>query len=536
MLMKSDPFITSILRQPDLFALHGNRPYAQDFVSAGGTVKTQPSGHLVFYGSNGRRVLMTDPKGHVLHECEWKRTSHETDELVSARLKLDWGQWVGIKPGNLIYETKINLAARPGWEAITKDDLRNMAARAMHVSFETIRFFYDDGDITIDTTGLATIRQRKDAFYILPTGSFEHMTFMSCMTAMHWERIDYLPVVELFLSLLPGTGSATFELIRSLYDDQNPHHPVPLQYRGIPPYPSEGAFRLFSQFFTPSSQDGIDPLRLFLDPAHCASVTWLPSDHYPLRYFSPANHLGLTVLKGKVVKATLSNDSTGLSYFSPSPRGLAPCGRSVVATNTNLIFQDETHQSEISVDEAWGVSDSNPVQSYPDFVPSWRSLFSQERPQVSAQQAFSAVLLYPDDEQMIGEAESQPFVFDYLEDCLEENQELAHRVHSARRILLAGCDASLGTCLRVDSAKTNTVLYRWEPLAQKHAQAVWNQCSSNQTWEHLRTVRFIPYDENFQVTLQQSFDLIYFSWPFEKLDHAQVARETTGQACRSHDG
>ena len=471
---------------------------------------------------------MTDPNGHILHECEWKRTSQDTDELVSARLKLDWGQWVGIKPGNMTYETKINLAARPGWESITKDDLRNMAARAMNVSFETIRFFYRDDDITIDTTGQATIRQRKDAFYILPTGSFEHMRFMSCMTAMHWDQIDYLPVVELFLSLLPGTGSATFELIRNLYDDQNPDHPLPLQYRGIPPYPSEGAFRLFSQFFTPSSQDGIDPLRLFLDPAHSGRVTWLPAAQYPLRFFAPEEHLGLTVWKGKVVKATLSNDSAGLSYFSPRPRGLTPCGRSVVATNKNLLFQDEMHQKEIPVDEAWGVSDRAPLQPYPDFVPSWRSLFPQEQPQVSAQQAFSAVLLYPEDEQIIGEAESQPFIFDYIDDCLEENQQLAHKVYSSRNILVGGCDAALGACIRLDQAKDYTVLYRWEHLAQKQAQFLWNQCNSHQKWEQLSTIRFVASDENFHVTLQQPFDLIYFSWPFKQLECPQAARETLG--------
>ena len=65
------------------------------------------------------------------------------------------------------------------------------------------------------------IRQRKDAFYVLQDGDFEQARFMSCMGAMHWSSIDFLPVVELFKSLLPGTGSAVFELIRGLYDDQN---------------------------------------------------------------------------------------------------------------------------------------------------------------------------------------------------------------------------------------------------------------------------------------------------------------------------
>ena len=73
--------------------------------------------------------------------------------------------------------------------------------------------------------GKATIRQVKDAFYVLQDGSFEGARFMSCMSRMEWGRIDYLPVVELFLSLLPGTGSATFELLRGLYDDQQTSAP-----------------------------------------------------------------------------------------------------------------------------------------------------------------------------------------------------------------------------------------------------------------------------------------------------------------------
>ncbi len=346
--MEHTSVIASILGRHDNFVLSGNQAYAKDFIGAGGYVQTQPSGHLIFYGSTGRRVLLTDPEGHPLHECEWTRNAQGQDQFVSARLQLDWGQWVGIKPGKLVYETHLNLSTRPGWETITKDDLRNMAARAMNVSLEQIRFFYKDEDVVIDSSGQATIRQRKDVFYILENGRFDQATFMSCMTAMHWERIDYLPVVELFLSLLPGTGSATFELIRGLYDDQNPIDSLPLQYRGIPPYPSEGAFRLFSQFFTPSTENGIDPLRIFLDPSHADKVTWLPSSYPPLRYFDPKNYLGVTISQGKMIKATLANDPTGLSFFSPKPRSLPPCGRSVTTNGKSLILQDEVPASRIA--------------------------------------------------------------------------------------------------------------------------------------------------------------------------------------------
>ncbi|MGB0910404.1 MAG: hypothetical protein ACPGYT_08585 [Nitrospirales bacterium] len=513
--MKLDSHITSILSQPDLLVLPGNLRYAQDFVGAGGTVQSQASGHLVLYGSSGRRILLTDPEGHPLHECEWSQNAYGQDQFISARVQLDWGQWVGIKPGHLVYETHLNLSSRPGWESISKDDLRNMAARAMNVSLEHIRFFYRDEDVAIDASGEATIRQRKDAFFILENGQFPHATFMSCMTAMHWERIDYLPVVELFLSLLPGTGSATFELIRGLYDDQNPKFPVPLQYRGIPPYPSEGAFRLFSQFFTPSAQDGVDPLRLFLDVAHSDTVTWLPSAHPPLRYLDPEHQVGVTVSDGKVVKATQALDPAGLSYSSPKPKGLPLCGRSVVSTEKSLLLQDEAQQKQLPLNATWGISSFAEPQEFPKSIPSWRTVFPDGPPQLTALQAYSAVLLYPEDERVIGEAESQPFLFDFVEDLCEEDSQLQHVVQTARHILIGGCDAALSTCVQLDSSKDFTVLYRWEHLAQKQAQALWNQCARTQKWDQLNNIRFLPYAECLQSMLEKTYDLIYFWVPFE---------------------
>ena len=36
-------------------------------------IKVYPTGHMVFYNSAGKRFLCTDPEGHPLHECEWKK-------------------------------------------------------------------------------------------------------------------------------------------------------------------------------------------------------------------------------------------------------------------------------------------------------------------------------------------------------------------------------------------------------------------------------------------------------------------------------
>ena len=358
------PFIKSILEQPGIVVLPGNIHYVKDIIGAGGRVHRQPSGHLVFYGLEDRRFLMTDPNGHPLHECEWRHTDDGQTLLAAARLHLEWGQWVGIRPEGLVNSTLLDLSTRPGWERLTRDDLRMMAARAMNVSYEHIRFFYSDEDLLIDQSGRATIRQRKDAFFVLHEGRFEGAKFMSCMSRMHWERIDYLPVVELFLSLLPGTGSATFELIRGLYDDQNPSDPLPLHYRGIPVYPSEGAFRLFSQFFTGSvrhPQKNLFPF--FLIRAHSEEVSWLPCVDPPLRYFDPTKNLCLTVKQGVIQKATLADDPAGLSYFRSLPQGVAPYGQSVTAKDANLVFADGVKTREFPINSSWGIGVSTPTES-----------------------------------------------------------------------------------------------------------------------------------------------------------------------------
>ncbi|MDA2912196.1 hypothetical protein MYX04_14855, partial [Nitrospiraceae bacterium AH_259_D15_M11_P09] len=127
-----------------------------------------------------------------------------TAKLARARVRLDWGTWVGIKPEGIVNTITLDLSTRHGWERLRTEDLRHMAAQALQVPYEEIRFFYGEDDLVIDARGQATIGHKKDALYILDDGTFERSRFMACMGAMHWEQIDFLPVVELFQSLLPG--------------------------------------------------------------------------------------------------------------------------------------------------------------------------------------------------------------------------------------------------------------------------------------------------------------------------------------------
>ena len=151
--MSADPVLTAI-STPGHLTFAENLPFKEDFEAAGGRVVRQPTGHLVFYRPDGRRILATDPSGHALHESAWGLDDGGKVALLRARMKLDWGAWVGLKPSGLINETSFNLTTRPGWQRLTADDLRAMAAQALRVTIEDIRWFYREKDLVISPTSV----------------------------------------------------------------------------------------------------------------------------------------------------------------------------------------------------------------------------------------------------------------------------------------------------------------------------------------------------------------------------------------------
>ena len=510
------------------------------------TWKQLPSGHRVVYGPLGRRILLTDPDGHPLHECEWDEREDGAVRLVSARVYLDWGQWVGIKPDGLMNAMNLDLSTRPGWQTLTRQDLRRMAAQAMGVAVQEVEFFYTDDDLLLDPTGHAVIRQRKDALYVLEDGTWARARFMSCMSAMHWARIDYLPVVELFQSLLPGTGSATFELIRGLYDDQNPHDPRPLRYRGIPTYPSEAAFGLFSNFFTATHPGPERPMAVFMDPPRSHQVEWRPHPHPPLRYVDPSQRLCLTVKHGTVRKVTRTDDASGLPFVAPNQQGFAPCGKRVVLRAGRLSLTDHKNNADVIVQPHWGVSLPSPFEeegqgeaaALPQtaksedrpspITKSWEDVFPDGPPRVSPQEAYAAVLLYPEDETWIDELPSQPFVADFWEDLIERDQQLARHVDRTAHVLIHGFDAVIGTLITLDrprsaAAQRVTIVYTAEAHAQKQAQTLWNRLVRGHRGERLAACRFVPEDANHHGAYESTYDLMYVWMPFAAYrDHANL--------------
>ena len=44
-------------------------------------VKRYRTGHWVLYNEQGLRILLLDPNGRILHECEWNDESHSPPKL-----------------------------------------------------------------------------------------------------------------------------------------------------------------------------------------------------------------------------------------------------------------------------------------------------------------------------------------------------------------------------------------------------------------------------------------------------------------------
>ena len=495
-------------------------------------VLATPTGHAILYGERGLRILYMDPGGMPLHECAWE--SHgDPPRLLQARVQLDWGQWVGIKPEGLVNVARFDISQKPGWQRLTKSDLHRMAAQAMGVTPAEVAFFYDEESLKLDAHGHVTIQHRKDALYVLKDGGFEQARFMACMGAMHWGRIDFLPVVELFQSLLAGTGSAVFELIRGLYDDQNTGgSPRVLRYRGIPTYPSPQAFQLFSTYFSPEAPGSADPFSLFMDPARSAEVTWRPRSDAPHRFMDQELGLSVTVSGGVLQKVIKRNDPVALPYTRPTSKGVKSGSRLVGTTMEALELQDGDCRETIPLTPVWGVIKESPLPPISAGQPTWRSLFPEGVPHVDPGQAYLAVPLYPEDDAIVEEFATQPLAIEQILEYLEPLLPAGTFSSPFRSVLIDRWDAVSAECLEAARAASATVLYDRPEFAQRQAQRLWDKTAASGDLTTMSKIRFLPVTRRSQA-YNTVYDLILRWIPFAQYEQSPATDQALEEIAKA---
>jgi hypothetical protein len=148
----------------------------------------------------------------------------------------------------------------------------------------------------------------------------------------------------------------------------------------------------------------------------------------------------------------------------------------------------------------------------------WRSVFVQGIPVIKPAEAFGAVLLYPEDNEPVGELASQPFVADYLQDLAEQDRAIGAILSRAEHILIENGDAVIATCVAFDRPRTYTVLVHHPAFAQKQAQQLWTVSAELRRWDWLKQVRFLSHEGKEQDITPQRYDLIYTWVPFAKYD------------------
>ncbi len=529
-------------------------------VTKGPRIVIMPSGHMVFYGAHGLRILGADPSGVLLHECEWGPNEKGSMRMIYARVQLDFMGWGGIKPG-VVHESRHEFPPnQPPIEDV--DILRQMIAKAWDVPLDDVRYFYPDESFTRDDKGFA-IRRSLDEVYLLPNKTFDGAIFVSNMDPIPWARIDLLNVVELYKSALHCVGGAAFDLIWGLCDDQRlAEGPIPLHYRGLPTYPVAQAYGLFCAFFRPETPNGENPYEVFMDIDRAYQINWWVRHDPPWRCFDLKHRICITVQEGAVSKVTLIDDPIGMPFsgmkkFTATPHPY--CGRRVEAIGGVIRLWDEDHVTDIPIDPSWGITKETPQKKLPRFPFGWRAFFEGDSPKIDPFIAWitGPEPIFPKDGlgEELGEEPTQLFVLEEIYACLNQIFDLPLRMVRTRNILIHNFEVvcpgfidpseqgSPESTILYDHPHWNairlalegdndiipvqhsfpddekihySILYTRPRWAQKNAQILWDRAARQGRLEAVRYVKFLPEETYKGSAYQKKYDFLYYWTPFDK--------------------
>jgi hypothetical protein len=212
----------------------------------------------------------------------------------------------------------------------------------------------------------------------------------------------------------------------------------------------------------------------------------------------------------------VAEDNAGLSFMTPKGGAFLPCDRAALAVQGRIVLKDRDTETPLGTPLPPGVGDTAaPSASLPVSPLDWRSVFVEGMPRITPEQAYGAVLLYPDDETPIGELAAQPFVADYVQDLAEQDRMLGRLLTQANRVLIHNGDAVIATCIAFDRPRDYTVVVREPAYAQKQAQQLWTTSAQLRRWDWLRRIRFLSNEGTQLPQLSaESFDIAYQWLPF----------------------
>jgi hypothetical protein len=425
---------------------------------------------------------------------------------------LDSNQWVGIKPKCKEYTTDIDINGQPGWETITKDDLRKQAAEAWQVPLDDLKYFYRNENFDSLGEGKYHIHVKKDGLFALRDGHFEQTMFISFMFSVNWGKVDLIPVVELFQSTLPGTAGAVFEFIWGLYNDQNREQELaPLRYRGLPTYPSKESFNIFSAFFEPSNPGNEDIFEVFMDTYRSHEIEWRPRVNPPWRYFSEEHQISVTVQDNFLYKAVVKGDPITVPYINCAKGGHPPCQRQLIVANDKIVLQDRSSIRTIPIDAKWNVESIGESKEFSEPLFSWDKFFGEKAPDVDPVKAQFTVALYPEGNAEINEASVQPIALDQIFYYMEENTDMPDKLEQVEDVLIHTFDMVIAGCVDCGKSRNYTVLYSDPELAVKNAQLLWSHASSRDELGNLQNVNFFPEIDKVEEAYGSTYDMI-FKW------------------------
>ena len=494
--------------------------FLDDRPTVGNTrIRRYPTGHFVFYSSEGKRFLFTDPEGFPLHECEWKKDpiSGKT-RLALVRMQLDCQQWFGIKPDANTFSIFVDFKDRAGSADMTLDDLRREAAKAWDIPFSEIKYFYKDENFIPHGIGEYEIFLCKDGLYVLPDGAFDHTVFISNMPKVEWDPLDVITVVELFQSAPLGAGGAAFEFFWGLYEDQGREtKPEPLRFRGLPVYPTEKAFQIFSAFFTPTAPEGKDLMDEFTDYRLSHQITWALRPDPPWRYFSEKYSVCLTVQNNFLYKVTSMRDPAALPFINCSRGGKTSCQRQVHVTKDYMLLLDgEEIFKEIPLQPLWQIfPQQGPAQEQPEYPFGWRKFFNGSVPKVDPVKATLTVPFYPEGAAEIEESSLQPMVVDQILFYMEMFPDMPDSLEKVGRVLIHNFDTAISGCVDCTKKRNYTILFSDPEFAQKNAQLLWDYAASRNQLEALRDVSFFPEKEYARLVYTEKYEMVFRWIPFD---------------------